>query len=178
MPKSRTRGFVTRSEVKVERMPWGPYEWLTRADIVDTEQLLVARVQLRKGQGHGFHRHPSMEEVIYVLDGKAEQWIGDEMRVLGTGDVAHVARDVVHATFNHGNGILRYLMVMGPAKFQGPALVDASSEEPWVSIRDQRRIAAKRKSASRRSSRSKRSEGARLASGEQASRRKRPKRPG
>lgn len=174
MPKAKARGFVTRGEVKVERMPWGPYEWLSRSDIVDTEQLLMARVRLVKGQGHDFHRHPGMEEAIYILEGQAEQWIGDEMKILGPGEVAHIPRNVVHATFHHSTGPLRFLMVLGPAKFKGPALVDASGEEPWVSLRSRKGQLEKRSPVGRLAPRERRTDtaDARLAPSVKARRRR------
>lgn len=136
---AKAKRFVTRAEMKVERLPWGPHDWLSRPDIVDAEQLLLVRVHMGKGKGHAFHRHPSMEEIIYVLAGKAEQWVGKEMRLLGPGDVAHIPRDEVHGTYNAGSGVLRLLSVLGPARCKGPALVDMSQQEPWSSIRDGKR---------------------------------------
>ena len=150
MLKRKTLGFVTHNETKVEWLPWGPHEWLARKDIVDTEQLLMARVRVRSGQGHGFHRHPAMEELIYVLEGEAEQWIGEERRVLRPGEAAHIPRNVVHATFCLGSTPLRYLLVLGPAEFKGLAIEDVSGEEPWASIRENS-TAANRKSCDKTS---------------------------
>jgi quercetin dioxygenase-like cupin family protein len=132
--------------MKVERLPWGPHDWLSRPDIVDAEQLLLVRVHMPKGKAHAFHRHPHMEEIIYILEGKAEQWVDREKRILSPGDIAHIPRDVVHGTYNVGTGVLRFLAVLGPAKFKGPALVDMSQEEPWASMRDStgRRPSAKK----------------------------------
>ena len=112
---AKERRFVTRREMKVERLPWGPHDWLSRPDIVDAEQLLLVRVHMPKGKLQDFHRHPSMEEIIYVLEGKAEQWVGEEMKMLGPGEMAHVPMDVTHATCNAGPGALRFLSVLGPA---------------------------------------------------------------
>jgi quercetin dioxygenase-like cupin family protein len=129
------RRFVTRKEMKVERLPWGPHDWLSRADIVGAEQLLLVRVHMPKGKALPFHRHPSMEEIVYILEGRAEQWVGREKRMLGPGDIAHIPIDVVHSTYNAGRGVLRFLSILSPARFRGPAQVDVSEQEPWVSIR-------------------------------------------
>jgi quercetin dioxygenase-like cupin family protein len=146
MPKARApkRYFVTRKEAKVERLPWGPHDWLSRPDIVDTEHLLMVRVNMPKGQAQEFHKQPSMEEVIYILEGKAEQWVGNNRRVLGPGDMAHIPQGAVHATFNIGRGVLRYLSVFGPASFRGPALIDVSGQEPWVTLRKKRQAVARK----------------------------------
>jgi quercetin dioxygenase-like cupin family protein len=102
---------------------------------VDAEKLLLVRVHMPPGQAHRFHRHPEMEEIIYVLEGKAEQWVEREKRILGPGEMAHIPMNVVHGTYNAGQTTLRFLAILSPAKIAGPALVDVSNEEPWKSLR-------------------------------------------
>ena len=127
--------FVTASEMQVDELAWGPHEWLCRPGLTDAQQLLLVRVRIPPGQGHAFHRHPAMEEIIYIVSGFAEQWVDRESRPLGPGDTAHIPKGVVHATYNAGDETLVLLAILSPAKFEGPALVDVSREEPWVSLR-------------------------------------------
>lgn len=127
--------FVTNGEMEVEELPWGPHEWLCRPGLTDAEGLLLVRVRMPPEAGHAFHRHPSMEEIIYVVSGTAEQWVGGASRTLGPGDVAHIPRDEIHGTYNAGDGTLVFLAILSPAVFEGPALVDVSTEEPWASLR-------------------------------------------
>lgn len=127
--------FVTAKEMKVDQLPWGPHDWLCRPDIVEADKLLLVRVHMPPGQAHQFHRHPEMEEIIYVLEGTAEQWVDREKRLLGPGEMAHIPMDMVHGTYNGGAGTLRFLAILSPAKIQGPALIDMSQEEPWRSLR-------------------------------------------
>jgi len=127
--------FVTAGEMEVEELPWGPHEWLCRPGLTDAEGLMLVRVRMPPGKGHAFHRHPAMEEIIYVVSGTAEQWVDRESRTLGAGDIAHIPMDVVHGTYNAGEDTLVFLAILSPAKFDGPALVDVSGEEPWVSLR-------------------------------------------
>lgn len=127
--------FVTATDMEVEELPWGPHEWLCRPALTEAEQLLLVRVRMPPGQAHTFHRHPAMEEIIYVLSGAAEQWVEREARRLGPGDVAHIPRGVVHATHNAGEETLVFLAILSPADADGPALVDVSGEEPWASLR-------------------------------------------
>ena len=95
--------FVTAADAVVEPSPWGPHEWLSRAGLTAAEQLLLVRVTMPPGKGHAFHRHPAMEEIIYVVSGRAEQWVDRESRTLGPGDIAHIPTDVVHGTYNAGD---------------------------------------------------------------------------
>ena len=87
------------------------------------------------GKGHAFHRHPELEEIIYVESGAAAQWVGQECRKLVDGESAHIPADVVHGTWNSGAETLVFLAILAPANCEGPMLVDMSHEEPWVSIR-------------------------------------------
>ena len=134
MSASATR-FVNSDNMVVEQLPWGPHEWLCRPDIVAAEQLLLVRVRMPAGQGHQFHRHPEMEEIIYVEAGLAEQWVDREKRMLGPGESAHIPVNMVHGTYNAGDSTLVFLAILSPAKIQGPPLIDMSQEEPWKSIR-------------------------------------------
>ncbi len=127
--------FVTDDNMVVEQLPWGPHDWLIRPDLVEAEKLLLVRVHIPPGQGHAFHRHPEMEEVIYVLSGQCEQWVDREQRMLGPGDVAHIPMDMVHGSYNAGSETLSLLAILSPAKIDGPPLVDVSEEEPWKSLR-------------------------------------------
>lgn len=128
--------FVTADDAEVEELPWGPHEWLCRPGLTDARDLLLVRVWMPPGTGHAFHRHPAMEEIIYVVSGEAEQWVDRVSRRLGPGDVAHIPADMVHGTYNAGDDTLVFLAILSPAECEGPALVDVSTEEPWASMRD------------------------------------------
>ena len=127
--------FVTATEMQVEASPWGPHEWLSRPGLTSAEELLLVRVRMPAGRAHQFHRHPAMEEIIYVLSGTAEQWVDREKRTLKAGDSAHIPRNVVHGTYNAGSGPLVFLAILSPAGAEGPALVDVHAEQPWASLR-------------------------------------------
>lgn len=127
--------FVTSAEMQIEPSPWGPHEWLCRPGLTEADGLLVVRVRMPAGRAHQFHRHPAMEEVIYVISGTAEQWVDKERRTLGAGETAHIPRDVVHGTYNAGEDALVFLAILSPAKFSGPAIVEVHTDEPWRSLK-------------------------------------------
>ena len=135
MVKRKRSHFVTQGEARVERYPWGPHDWLCRPDLVDCDDIRLVRVEVPRSEGIPFHLHPGMQEVVYILQGKAEQWVGEEVRLLKAGEMAHIPAGKVHATFNAGRGVLKLLSVNTTAEADGPALVDVSGEEPWCSIR-------------------------------------------
>jgi quercetin dioxygenase-like cupin family protein len=127
--------FVTSREAVVEELPWGPHEWLARAGLTDSRLLQLVRVTMPAGKAHRFHRHPAMEELLYVVAGRIEQWVGRERRVLGAGELAHVPMDEVHGSYNVFAEPATFLAVLSPAVFTGPALIDVSDEEPWRSLK-------------------------------------------
>lgn len=134
MPNPALR-FVSNHEMQVEALPWGPHEWLCRPGLTDARDLLLVRVRMPAGQAHQFHRHPELEEIIYVISGTAEQWVDREKRLLRAGDLAHIPRDVVHGTYNAGDDPLVFLAILSPATCSGPVLVDMHEREPWRSLR-------------------------------------------
>ena len=89
------------------------------------------------GEGHAFHTHPELEEMIYVLAGEVEQWVETEKRVLRPGDSAHIPAGVVHATFNASQADATILAILSPGASQGPFMVDVSGESPWKELRAQ-----------------------------------------
>ena len=127
--------FIRSDEASLEQVPWGRLAWFSRPVDSGAEALAVVEVIFRAGTGHNFHKHPSQEEVIYVLEGEIEQWIGQERRVLAAGDSAVIAPSVVHASFNRGEGRARLLAILGPCVGrEGYDVVDVSGEEPWSSV--------------------------------------------
>ncbi|MDA1164153.1 MAG: cupin domain-containing protein [Planctomycetota bacterium] len=127
--------FVTEQEMQVEELPWGAHDWLCRPELTGGDNLLLVRVHMPPGQAHRFHRHPEMDEIIYVLAGTAEQWVGHEKRFLTAGQIAHIPQDVVHGTYNPGTELLEFLAILSPARCDGPVLIDMCQEEPWKSLR-------------------------------------------
>lgn len=127
--------FITSDETQVEEVPWGPHHWLSRPGLTETENLLLVRVHMPPGDAHQFHRHPEMEEIIYVTSGYAEQWVGQEAQILTAGECAHIPADVVHGTYNAGDETLVFLAILSPAETEGPDLIDVSEEEPWRSLK-------------------------------------------
>jgi quercetin dioxygenase-like cupin family protein len=126
--------FVTDRECVLEQLPWGPHEWLCRPGLTDAKQLQVVRVTMPAGKCHAFHRHPEFEEVLYLVDGKLEQFVGRERRVITPGTLVHVPTNEVHGSYNVFEQPATFLAILSPAACLGPPLIDVSGEEPWRSL--------------------------------------------
>lgn len=127
--------FVGRDDVRIENFPWCKCEWLCKPGIVPSEHILLVRAIMPGGECHKFHRHPSMEEIIFVLEGRAEQWVEKESRILGPGEVAHIPTNTVHGTYNPFPETLVFLAILSPAHAPGPSTIDVFAEEPWRSLK-------------------------------------------
>ena len=131
-----TRTFTDSSEARCEQVPWGTLAWFSSPDSTGTKNLVVVEVRFDPDRVHNFHKHPNQEEVIYVLEGEIEQWVGTEKRRLRAGDSAFIGKNEVHASFNVSDRVAKILAILGPSIGQdGYELVDVAEEEPWVSMR-------------------------------------------
>ena len=137
------RRFVELADALREPNAWTNNEWLCRPDIVAAEKLLLVRANMDPMHCHPFHYHPHREEIIYVVYGRAEQWVGREYRILRPGEMAHIPAGTIHATYNPHPEPLVFLAMLSPAKLPddlaaAPDPTDVSAQEPWASLRQGR----------------------------------------
>jgi quercetin dioxygenase-like cupin family protein len=132
--------FIQIDDAARETNPWTNNEWLSRPDLVEAEKLLLVRANMDPMHCHPFHFHPHREEIIYVIYGRAEQWVGTEKRILKAGEMAHIPAGTIHATYNPHMEPLVFLAILSPAKLPDdlaaiPDPQDVSAQEPWASLR-------------------------------------------
>ena len=128
--------FILAADVYREEFDWGVLGWICRPTNTGASDITVIEVTFKPGGGHNFHKHPDQEEVITVISGRIEQWLEDEMRILGPGDSIFIDADVVHASFNVSDDTAMAMVTLGPCVGEaGYELVDVSDQEPWKSLR-------------------------------------------
>ena len=128
--------FITTEKMERDTLDWGVMGWVSRPSTTNTKDLVVIEVTLEPGGGHNFHKHPEQEEVIYVLEGKVEQWLKDEKQILGQGDSVFIPADAVHASFNAFDQNAKLLAILGPSVGEeGYQLVEVYDQEPWSNLR-------------------------------------------
>ena len=130
------RRFVQAADFVPETNAWTTNVWLSRPDLVAAEELLLVRATMEAGRSHPFHKHPTREELIYILAGQAEQWVGKEHRILKPGEMAFVPMGAIHGTYNPFPETLIFLAILSPAQAPEPGIVDVSGKEPWLSMRE------------------------------------------
>jgi quercetin dioxygenase-like cupin family protein len=83
--------------------------------------------------GHGAPTHlHAVEEVLHVLDGEADVWVGEEHRTLKPGQLAIVPAGVKHGFSNCGTGTLHIQSTLAAPVFE--AAYDDKRETPrrWL----------------------------------------------
>jgi len=129
--------FVLAKAVVRENLSWGSLAWSCRPADTGAKQLVVMEVTLGPGGGHAFHKHPQQEEVIYVVQGKVEQWLDQKKRVLKTGDAVYIPGGMVHASFNTSKRNAKLLAIVGPCTDQqnGYEVEEVADQAPWNTLR-------------------------------------------
>ena len=107
--------FKSKESLLWTSQEWGSSTEISVPGITNTENLVVLDVIFEPGKGHSFHIHPRQEEVIYVLSGQVEQWIGNSYQLLNPGDSAFITAGEVHASFNRTDENARILAILGPS---------------------------------------------------------------
>ena len=128
--------FVLKSETPSDELDWGTLAWISHPPTTECKHLTVIDVVITPGNMHDFHRHPNQEEVIFVVEGKIEQWIEQEKKILEAGDAVYIDANVVHASFNIGEGAAKLLAILGPCVGEiGYEIEEVADQAPWNNLR-------------------------------------------
>ncbi|SIQ91989.1 cupin domain-containing protein [Maribacter ulvicola] len=132
---SNTWKFINKEDIMFEKAFGRNHYWHYHPNMIKSAGSYMVKVEVLEGDGHDFHRHPEMHEILYILKGQAEQWVEDEMQILDVGDSVYIDANVVHATFNAGKGKLEFLAVLSPPQGWEAGTIDVSQEEPYINYR-------------------------------------------
>jgi transcriptional regulator with XRE-family HTH domain len=91
-------------------------EFLTRA--TDGRlQVIMSTIEPGGGTGDEAYTHDSDEEVVVVLEGVLDLWVGPEHYRLETGDAVTHSSRIPHRNTNPGPGVARVLFCITPPSF-------------------------------------------------------------
>ena len=127
--------FIKTNQTMAEQVFGRHHDWYFHPEFTPVADTLMVRVKVPPGMGHHFHRHPEMNEILYILSGTAEQWVENEKQILGPGDAVYIDPNVVHATFNAGEDTLSFLAILAPRKGWTAGTIDEFENEPYASYR-------------------------------------------
>jgi transcriptional regulator with XRE-family HTH domain len=80
-------------------------------------QVICSTIQPGGGTGDEAYTHDSDEEVVVVLEGSLDLWVGSEHYRLETGDAVTHASRIPHRNTNPGPGIARVLFCITPPSY-------------------------------------------------------------
>lgn len=85
----------------------------------------------------GLHLHRSDDEAWFVLEGRLEFRVGDEVRSVGAGESILVTRGTPHSFWNPAAEPARYLLVMTPRIHQLVEALHAGDRTDYAEIFDE-----------------------------------------
>jgi mannose-6-phosphate isomerase-like protein (cupin superfamily) len=94
---------------------------LIGAETVGARQLEVVLGVVQKGQGALPHAHPDIEQVCYVLQGRARAEVGGEACELGPGDCCFFPAGMAHVFTVTSEEPVRVLVIYAPPYEEDPA---------------------------------------------------------
>lgn len=87
-----------------------------RKKLFKTEQLWTEIACYEPGQATVMHRHPLEEEMIYIIEGKANMNIGGEEISLGAGELVKFPANIMHDVRNLQETRLVIMFTKSPRK--------------------------------------------------------------
>jgi quercetin dioxygenase-like cupin family protein len=86
---------------------WGTIRWLVSEGQIADSQLTFGLAEIQPGMGNPAHYHPNCDEVLYMLEGEIDHWLGEDSVHLGPGMALHIPTGLVHHAVNRGPGVAR-----------------------------------------------------------------------
>lgn len=97
-------GTVVRAaDAPVESFDWGRLQWLVNGRTVPGCRQTFGTSTIAAGSRNPLHYHPNCEEVLYVVSGRCDHRLNDEIVSLGAGDVVVIPPGVRHNLVNTGS---------------------------------------------------------------------------
>ena len=127
--------FVKKQDLQKEQVLGRDHYWHFNAELSKKADTYLVKVNMPPGGFHDFHRHPEMNEILYILKGTAEQWVEDEKQILGPGESVYIDPNVVHATFNAGEEELEFLAILAPSAGWAAGTIDEYENLPYSGYR-------------------------------------------
>jgi len=127
--------FVKDKDTLFENVLGRDHYWHYNPEITKGAGIIMVKVKMPVGGLHNFHRHPKMNEILYILKGTAEQWVENEKQILKAGDSVYIDPDVVHGTFNAGDDELEFLAILSPEAGWEAGTIDEYMNKPYSEYR-------------------------------------------
>ena len=91
------------------------------AENVGARNIEMIHGTVEPGQGALPHAHPGIEQVVYVLEGRARAEVAGESAEVGPGDVCYFPPDIPHVFTAVGDQLVKVLVIYTPPYEENPA---------------------------------------------------------
>jgi oxalate decarboxylase/phosphoglucose isomerase-like protein (cupin superfamily) len=106
---------ITPDDIATMTFEWGAIKWFVTPENVEGASSTFGEVVINPQGGHDRHEHPNADEVLYVIEGRGRQTVGDEPEFeINAGDAVWVPRGTLHSTFNDSWRPLRLIATYTP----------------------------------------------------------------
>ncbi len=89
-------------------------------ETVGASNIEVVLGVVTKAGGAQPHLHPGIEQVVYVLEGRARAEIGEEIGEVGPGDICYFPPDTPHSFFAISENPVKCLVIYSPPYQESP----------------------------------------------------------
>ena len=85
-----------QSQADKDIRDWGSLTWLASGSLENARGVTVGRVVIKKGMANPPHVHGNSEEVLYLLHGKLEHYVGEAVTSMASGDTITIPAGIRH----------------------------------------------------------------------------------
>ena len=93
---------ATQSQTSTIKESWGSLTWLVGESISGTQELTLGRVVILRGQSNPRHSHDNCLEALYLMQGRLEHVVGDQIVRLEAGDTVVIPAGCAHCARSTG----------------------------------------------------------------------------
>jgi len=105
-------------KVEPQTESWGWLRWLMSSKIDPKAEMTFGLAQVAAGHRNPMHVHPNCEEILYVLSGSCEHFLGDQKVTLREGDMIRIPRGMPHCAKVLGEIPMKSVIVYSSADRQ------------------------------------------------------------
>lgn len=88
--------FIHPEKAEIQKFDWGEIAWMVSGKLANSETMTFGRVIIKAGRSNKRHSHSNCDEILYLLSGELEHWVGDEVFSMKAGNAIFIPKGVTH----------------------------------------------------------------------------------
>jgi quercetin dioxygenase-like cupin family protein len=94
--QAKAYSYIPAGEGDRQAFDWGEICWTVSGARGNSDTMTFGRVVIKAGQSNPGHSHGNCDEVLYLVTGKLEHWVGEESFIMEPGDTLFVPKGSAH----------------------------------------------------------------------------------